>query len=281
LTWEGWDGSLWDLRNLSGGVIVTNEGIQGLHDPEWELEVSESPSTAGRRRLDWRGLPRPVRLPVYLWNDDDSAAFLDLLARFQRSFHPLKPGWLTVRTAQGARRLQLYKDSAGDFTYTRDPIYEGYTRLPVAATAEMPWWRGELVTRSWEQSSSEPFFNNGNLWVTSGAALETAEIENPGELPAWVRWRLLAAEGGAVTATLTVDGGDLGTPEVPAGSELVIDTDPAVSSADMDGVEVDGLVDPWDPRPVPEEGIVPVQLILSGQGRVTMELEPLYFRAFG
>ena len=262
-------------------MIVTNEGIQGLHDPEWELQTSSSPGRAGRRRLHARTQQRSFRLPVYMWDDDGSREWLDLYRAFFHSFHPERPGTLTVRTLLGARTIELYYDGACDFSYTQDPIFRGASRYPLNLTAEDPYWKGPEIVRAWEDVAPQQFFGSGgNLWVSAGSALAEASIEHDGDVSSWVDWIVRARADQSVSAVLTANGGTVGTPTIPAGGELVIRTDPTIGSAELNGAEVDGQVDPWNPRPIPEGGPVPLSLVLTGSGTVELRLQPRYWRGF-
>lgn len=278
LTYRGWDGSVWDLRDPLSGVIVLNDGILGLHNPEWEIQTSTSPARPGRRRLGARTKERAFALTTYLWDDDGTEEWLDLYRRFMSAFHPVKPGTFTLRAGKQTHTLEVFLDSDGGHVYTRDPGYDGWSRYPFALTAEDPYWKGEPITRSWSKTEPEPFFGaDGNLHISSGAALETAQMSNPGDVDAWIEWTVVAAAA-AIKATLTVDGGTIVTPLIPPGQTLVIVTDPTVGTVDLEGVDVSGLADPWDPRPIPAGGVVPLQLQLDGFGTVSATFVPRRFR---
>lgn len=278
LIWHGWDGSTWDLRDVRSGIFVTNEGLLGLDDPQFVPETYESPATSGRWRTDYRVPQRPFEIPVYISNDDGSPEWLAAMRAFRRSFHPLKPGTLELRTPLGTRTIELFLDGDGDFSYTRDALFEGRSRYRIKTTAEDPFWKGEVWSARYENVSPDPFFGaDGNLHVASSATLATAEVENDGDEDAWLRLELEAGASN-ITATITIAGGTLGPPMIPAGQVLEIDTDPAVGSADLNGVEVDGLVDPWDPRPIPAGETTQLGVSLSGFGAVTVFRQSRYWR---
>lgn len=279
LIWHGWDGSVWDLRNVAGGVFMTNAGILGLDDPVFQPEVQESPAKSGRWRTDYRIPERSVELPVYIFNDGGSIDWQELYREFRRSFHPLKPGQLEVRSPLGTRTLELYLDSAGDFSYTRDPVFDGWSRYLIRMTAEDPLWKGETVRRRFEAVSPTLFFGvDGNLHIGTSATTATATVDNDGDEAVWVTIGVEATGVGAVNLTISIDGGELDPPTIPQGSVLVINTDPAVGSALLDGVDVDGQVNPWDPRPVPPGQAVPIDLDFSGEGGVYVDVQPRYWR---
>lgn len=276
LRWVGWNGAEFNLRDIRGGTIVTNEGLLALHFPPFEVHASESPATAGRRRLDARTRERAVKLPVYLWSDDGSPEWALLYKRFFDSFHPTRPGRLEIVTPLGARTLrECYLDSSGDFQFTNDAIYDGHMRCDVNMTAEDPHWYGAAIERDWQIVDPVPFFNASNLWVSEGASYAEAVLTNPGNVSAWPTWTVRAGTAPLV-ADITVDGGRMLTPSVPAGSTLVIDTEKQVAL--LDGVDVTDEVDPWDPAPIPDGDNVPLTLILTGLGTVTARIEPRYFR---
>lgn len=280
-TWFGVDGSEWDLRSVVGGLILTTEGLQALGMPLFEVQASESPATDGRRRTDYRLAARSVSIPVYLWSDAGSPEFQTLYRRWMKAFHPLKPGRLRISTAAGFRDLVCYFDAAGDGTLTHDPLYQGWLRMTMTLTAEDPWWLGAETVRTWFRLPSEPFFgNDGNLHISDGPSTDQAVLTNTGDTDAWGLWELAASQG-TTSALVTVDGGSFETPQVAVGQMLTVDTDPAVATALLDGTDVTGAVDPWDPRPVPAGDDVPLSLILDGYGSITVRFRTKHFTAFG
>jgi len=279
LQWTGADGSVWDLRNWRTGVFVTTEGLLGLDDPNFEIQAQESPAVHGRTRENYRIAARPVEIPLYVYNDDTSREWQQLYRAIRNSFHPLKPGTLQLTSPLGVRTIELYLDGNGDFSYTRDPIFEGHSRYRIRCTAEFPLWRGETISRRFSGTVPILLFNpDGFLHIGPRNVTSSAAIDNTGEEPAWTRITVNATGAEPLDASITIDGGELGLPTIPAGSQLVVDTDPTVGSAELDAVDVDADVDPWDPRPVPPGTAVPLDLSLDGDGEVIVELTPLHWR---
>jgi hypothetical protein len=278
LIWHGWDGSTWDLRDPRGGVFVTDAGLKGLHFPAFEVQTETYLGRPGRVRRDVRVAERSCDLPIYLYRDDGSEAWHGFYEAFMDSWHPMKPGTLELRTEKRTQFLELYLDSDGGHSYDRDPLFDGYSRYTMTATAEDPYWKGTPLRASWEKSdNAQDFFLGGNLNIATGTAVELASITNPGQVAAWAKWTIVAGAN-PISATISVDGGPLGTPQIPAGGSLVIDTDPAVGTAELDGVDVAGSVNPWDPRPIPAGATVPLSLQLTGFGQVFLEITPRRFR---
>lgn len=281
LLWTGWDGSVWNLRDVAGGVFVTTAGLLGLHFPEFEVHTSSSPARAGRRRRSVRTRERTASLPIYLRSDDGSREWLLLYRAFMHAFHPEKPGTLAVQTELGTKTLQLYFDSAGDQTYNRDPVWDGWSRYTMNLTAEdKPYWMQEPITYSWGNAAPVPFFGtDGNLHISESSSLQVATMSNPGDVSAWPLWKITSTEPTLpIQATITVDGGTIVTPNIGAGQTLTIDTD--TGECLLNGVDVAGSVNPWDPRAIPAGGSVPLSLALTGYGTVSATITPRDFGAF-
>jgi len=290
LMWTGWDGSVWDLNDASSGVQVVNTGLVGLHLPPFEPQVSER--RTGRRRRGVRVRERTVEIPVLVWHDSSSEGFVELDRAFWRSFHPLKAGTLTVASPGGVRRhIDLVLESDGGHAYDLDPIEAGWSLYQLVLTAEQPYFYGEPITRSFGEKEQGLFFGGDApddpgaeevappLYISSDWGTENASMTNPGDVDAWPVFSVTAT-GSNVDVTFGVGGGEVSASDIPEGSTLVVNTDPNVASAQVDGVDVPGHLAPYDPRPIPAGGETDLDITVSGVGVVSVTITPRYLRAW-
>src|SRR4029453_10817318 len=73
VTWTGWDGSVWNLTDPDGGVVLLVEGVEGLHLPPFKQWTRQSPAVPGQVFTGAIAEPRKVVLPVLLFTDGSSA----------------------------------------------------------------------------------------------------------------------------------------------------------------------------------------------------------------
>lgn len=292
VTWEGWDGSLWDLRDYRRGVFMLPD-VDGLHFPPFK-QITRERLRGGQRLRRAVPQPRPVEFTVLI-HVDSSNAWVNLNDAWWDSFHPERPGTLRIGTPDGSiRSIRLRLDPSGDFSYPRDPTTIGWVAYPVSLIADDPAWMGEPVTDRWEQEGDQPDFfpeDGGPPFnVASDARLEGAAMHNPGDEPAWVTWRVTAGDGGIASMTVTVAGGTFMLPSIAAGLTVVTDTGRGTTFRGtwdeetnqlVDPVEISGLVNPWRPRPIPDKTTSPVGFSMLGFGTVDASLTPRYWRAIG
>lgn len=275
MTWTGADGSVWALDG-SQGVLLLQDGLVGLHTPQTDRYTSTAPSTAGSRHRGSRAQERIVEWSVLVYSDDSSKEWLAVDRAWWGSFDEDQPGTWTVTDPAG-RSLSLdCRLTPQNDPYGQDPALLGWALYHVQMIANQPYWRGDPVTQSWQQATPDPLFGgDGQLHVSSAASFASATMSNPGDVDAWLVWTVT---GPMTSLSITVDGGTIATPSLIAGDTLVIDTDPAVATGLKNGVDVSGLVDPWDPRPVPKGNNVPVTFTATGTGQVSASLIPRYRR---
>lgn len=280
--WTGHDGKPWNLSDYEGGVVLV-PGVEGMHMPEFDRHSSTSPALAGSRHRGSRTRDRGVEWAVLVWADESSEEWLKVDRAFWATMHPDRLGEWEVTAPDGQRRrLRCRYEGGTPHAYEYDPAEAGWALYQPRLIAEEPYWLGDPVPRSWagaEPRSFIPMTGQPVIWprIGSSARFETATIDNPGDVAAWATWRLVGPLSGVV---LTIDGGPLGVPDLEAGEVLVIDTDPRRSSARRDGVDVAGLVDPWNPRAIPPGKSVPITITWSaGSGTIDLEIVPRYFRA--
>lgn len=291
--WTGWDGSEWDLTDYRPHrLALMADGIAGLLWPEFSAQVTTSPAMHGQRLQGVATLPRSVWFQVHIWGKD-SEDFLDMFTRFTRSWSPLKPGVLAI-TAGGHTRSIRLRLAPEAMTLDRDPVWRGRMSLPIAAVADDPFWVAGWSEGDWGGGEDTHDFlsdTTGQLfWISPSQTFATATMANPGDEPAWPVWEVTATSA-AFTGTITVDDGQIGLPTIAAGKTLIIDTDPARGYADLghlDGngvfvfeMEADGILNPYDPRPIPVGEAVPVGFDLTGPGRVSARMQARHWMGIG
>jgi hypothetical protein len=274
MTWTGWDGSEWDLTNPDGGVFLTGSGVEGLGMPTHQAWVGESPAVHGQTYRGHRVEPRPVFWPVYLYSDEGSAEWLALYRAFWKSLQPGKHGTWSVATPTGGRRsLSCRFVDDGRHAYDHDPIVRGW--------ADSPFWTGEPVRRTWSQGDAPEFFGGASkapvFHITSGSQLSTAKITNEGDLEAWPVWTI---KGPLTAVTVGVDGATVQwNTTLTADDILVIDTDPTVQCAWLNGVDVTDQLVTADFAPIPAGLELPLSLTLAGTGSVEAAITPRFYTA--
>jgi len=116
------------------------------------------------------------------------------------------------------------------------------------------------------------------LRVNSGSQLGSAAMTNEGDLEAWPVWTI---KGPLTSVTVGVDGRTVQW-NVPltATDILVIDTDPTVQSAWLNGVDVTAQLGSADFAPIPAGHERPLSLTMAGTGSVEAAITPRFFRAW-
>lgn len=280
MTWQGWDGRVWDLTDPDGGVFLTSKGIEGLGMPTHQAWVGESPAVHGQYYRGHVVEPRPVFWPVYLYSDESTDAWLDLDRAFWRSLHPGKHGTWTVTTPRGGKRsLSCRFVDDGRHAYTTDPMVRGWVVYGVSLIADNPFWTGEPVRRVWSQGATDDFYaDRMPLKVVSGSQLGSATMTNEGDLEAWPVWTIT---GPLTSVTVGVDGATVQwNVTLNADDILVIDTEPTVQSAWLNGVDVTDQLGTADFAPIPEGDERPLSLTMAGTGSVVAVITPRYYKAW-
>lgn len=295
MTWTGWDGSLWNLAAASEGVVML-PGVRGLTMPPIVHYTTAYPTVAGAR---WRGHavdPREVFWPIQIFHDLGSQEWITRDRAFWRTLRPDKTGTWTVTQPSGeARTLTCRFDNDGESAFATDPVLAGWTNYGITLKANAPFWRGDPITREWIAGVAQPFFPaagpGGKLTISSSRGLGSASIRNPGDVEAFPRWEL---DGPITAASISIGGKAISIPfSIATGQVLVIDADPAVQSAVLYNASGSGvhrvLSNPVDKTmqlgsvnfaAIPAEAVTPIGLTMTGSGKVTLKLTPLYLRAW-
>lgn len=284
MTWTGWDGSLWNLTRASEGVVML-PGLRGHNMPPVVHYTTAYPSVAGAR---WRGHaidPREVFWPIQVFCDTTSQAWVDRDRAFWKTMRPDKVGTWTVIQPSGEKRyLTCRFANDGDQTFGHDPVLHGWSNYGITMKADEPFWRGEPTTREWVAGAPVPFFPTGSegFTISSSRGLDNARMPNAGDVPAYPIWEL---NGPITSATIGLGGKTISVPfTIASGERLVINTDPTVQTALLySGATVTDRTSDLGVAnfvAVPAEDSTPISLVVSGAGKISLSLTPLYLRAW-
>lgn len=296
MTWESWDGELWDIASGVEGVALM-PGVRGLNMPPMRRHIQTSPAVHGSRRTGWITSEREVFWPLLVFREAGYYDWHKLDGDFWRSMHPDRPGIWSVTDPSGrTRKLTCVFDNDGGHSTEILPSIQGWEKYGIYLAAEQPFWVGEALRRGWSGSGGTSFFGSGapsfNISTASSAA--TATINNPGDLDAWPKWTVV---GGSTTTTIGLPGQLIQVPfNIPSGKALQVDTDPSrqtVIYGDWVPNALTGFGQIANPinrfadmgsidfAAVPAGEAVPLSIVINGGGVVLMELVPRYFRAWG
>jgi hypothetical protein len=293
MTWTGADGRAWNLNDPDGGVCLLLEAVEGMHLPEFADYVQEFDGIDGQEYSGGVARARQVEWPIFVFSDASSAEWLAIEQAWWGSFKPRgSVGVWTVTGPSGeSRHLNCRLTSDGGYAHSMDPSAVGWAQYPVTLVADDPWWHGGPIQGGpWTPAAPVLFFGGGDpatgvqlappFGITPSNTFANATMFNPGDEPTYLEWTL---NGPITAATITVDGGSIGIPAITAGQTLVVNTSPDNPTAFLNGTEVSGLINPWDPRPLPPQTDVAVDLAVTfGTGAsITATAPTNYWRAFG
>lgn len=296
MLWTGSSGDAWDLNDPGSGVMLVGDSVEGMHLPEFADYVQEFAGLDGQDYDGGVAKARNVEWTVFVWSDNDSVEWVERERAWWSSFKPRgSRGTWSVALPTGERRtLRCRLTSDGGYAHINDPSRFGWAAYPITLIADDPWWYGEPITDSWGAPDTRLFFGGGDpdtdtgtpaevgppFFVSTSASFEEATATNVGDEPTWPKWTI---KGPVTAATITVDGGSIGVPAVAAGHTLVINTDPADPTAFDGSTDKSGLIDPWDPRPIPPGETVPITIGIeyTAGASVSLFAPTRYWRAFG
>lgn len=280
LSWVGWDGEEWPLSDPSSGVFLMR-GVRGLGMPQFDRYSSSSPAVAGTRHRGTYTKEREAFWPAYVYSDAGSMDFLTRDSGFWHGLSPDKTGVWTAETPDGKKRSLTLRLSSVDEDPGNDPIFRGWARYGITLIADDPFWCGETVKRSWQEQARRDFLPaaaGAGYYVSSGSTLGSATLTNPGDVDAHVKWTVRGP-----FSSVSVGVGDaLVTAPITAaeGQTLVIDTDPAVQAAFLDGTDVTDQLTSAEFGVLPPGEAVPLSLTMAGTGVITAEFTPRFLRAW-
>ena len=280
LVWEGPDGSVWDLTDPDGGVVLTTDGVSGLHNPRVSKFSSVSRVVPGKRLRGWRAVSRDVFWPVFLWADG-SREWLQRNREFFSTIRPDAAGTWRVRSDTDERSLQLTGVFDDPHAFDRDPSVAGWALYGVSLEAAQPSWQGQRIRRGpWSSPDPKSFFGAGAppFTISSSVTFASATIPNPGDVEAYGVW---SAVGPLTGIVLGVGDSLIRVPfNLGIGDVLTIDTDPRNPTATLNGVNATRRLGMQEYAAVPPGASVPLHVEAAGTGQIMFDLVPLYFRAF-
>jgi hypothetical protein len=291
LTWTGYDGTVWDLTDTAGGIIAT-QGIEGFHHPKFKQWTRQSPAVPGQLFTGAIAEARNIVLPLLIWSDGTSAEWVARDRAFWKSMHPVREGTLTVSPAgSGSKRSIKCRMVPEDHGYEVDPAEARWADYTVLLVADQPFWLGKTFEAGWNTASGQDFYEvNGPhlININSGHTTANASVLNDGDEDAWPIWKVI---GPSTAAHMGIGDKVVEIPfTVADGKALVLDTDPRVQTA----IEYDyaagvlsnpvdrttDLVGAVDFAPVPANTTSPLNISITGNGMIRIELTPLYWRAW-
>jgi hypothetical protein len=287
MKWIGWDGSEWSLTHAGSGTIML-PGVRGLNMPPVIHHRAAHASLSGAR---WRGHTVDVRQvfwPLQVYSDAGSVEWVERDRAFWKTLDPGKPGqWVVTAPDGAARTLNLRFLNDSEFTMDRDIMRAGWANYGITLSAEQPFWEGETIERQWVSGTSVPFFPVAGapaFGISPSNVISTATLENPGDVPAYVVWRV---EGPITDAIVGVNGRNITIPfAVSAGQVLEIDTRPTAQTAMLGPTAGPLTTDKTmnlgtiDFAPLPPGEISQLSLTVNGAGTVSASFKPYYYRAW-
>jgi len=295
VTWQGPDGSVWDLYNGTQGLMLA-QGLSGLHLPAWKQQVSTSARTPGRRYLGTVWEARTVILNLHVGDMVDvprtATAWRQLDDLVWQAFDAEQLGLLYVITDTGGyRQLSCRMETAPDPVYPVDPGLQGLATYSVTLTADNPFWQALPITTtpfSSTAGSATPYYGGvggggfGPPYVTSQSTVTAAFVSNPGDRPAWPRWVIT----GPGVWTIGLPGHTTTLPNLAAGQQILIDTDPMVLTVtDQNGVNLWPTIGVHDfTQPIPVGLNQPLIAQVTGPstvgGSAQLTITPTFKRAW-
>lgn len=279
LTWTGYDGSVWELSNPTGGVYLS-PGVRGLTMPPVEHYLSASPSLPGSRWRGHRVQDRSVFWPLWVYSPSRYQDWIDLDAALWRTLEPDRPGVWSAYSPTGAVHHLDLRVVSDDWASPVDPAQFGWAKYGVSLMAERPLWFGEPISRVFKSTVAVPFFSaTGVIAISAGSTMANARIDNPGRVPSYITWLI---EGPCTEAAVGVGAATVNVPIVLAtGESVTIYTDPSLMVAihSVNG-DVTGQLGPSSFAPVPAGGESDLSVTLVGAGQVSATLTPRFYRAW-
>lgn len=274
---------MWNLSDYRSGVFLQAEGVEGLHFPTVTDWTSDSPAVHGQYYRGHTTDAREAFWPVLVYSEEDSADWLKRDRAFWRSLLPGKSGTWSVTDPDGGRRSLSLRVVPQPHSFPVDPVRNGWASYGVTLIADDPFWYGEPVRKPWGTDEPVDFYGGPagkgpDMYIAGGNQMSSATLTNPGDLEAWPVWTV---DGPGENVTIGVNGQQVSySGALLAGDSLVVDTDPTVQTAWLNGADVTGDLSSDNFAPIPAGSDVPLSLSMLGTGKVTAEIRPRFYRAW-
>jgi hypothetical protein len=277
----GWDGSWWNLSDLTSPVQFAIEPI-GMDLPDVVRQTRRSLLRHGTRFLRAVIDEREVSWRVLL-EGSPGQGFLDARNAFRRLMRSDRVNtWTVVQPNGTTRRLPVRCISQGPPTGPSGELF-GWQHMDLELVAEEPFWRGDpVVGGPWANIvDTTPTFPTAAtdtrvLHLRDGNGLSNAIVENPGDEPSYPEWTIDAPFTSAVLGVgeqkivvpFNLDSGSLHTS--PYGS----DTSPAPPQSAVlnDGTDVTRLLSEASWAPIRAEEQVELAVSLQGTGSISLSM---------
>jgi hypothetical protein len=266
--------------------------------PTFTQWTRKGPSVPGQTFTGAVADERKVVLPLVVFEDTSSKAWIEHDRKFWKSMHPRKQGTLTVSAGgAGARRSLKLRFVPEDHAFDTDPAMRKWADYVAVMVADQPFWAGPPFSANWSAAAPQEFYETIGphlINLMTGHTTAGAAIRNDGDEDAWPVWTVI---GSSTTAHMGVGPNVVEIPFlVAAGKALVLDTDPRIRTAmEYDYTPATGNVAAQFNNPVdrtedltgavdfasiPAGGTSPVNVAIAGPGIIQVELTPLYWRAW-
>jgi hypothetical protein len=280
---HGWDGSTWDVSDGFDGVFLMPEGIEGMGMPDIENYTFSSPVVHGVEWEGWRATGRDVHWVIGIF-EDSSIEWLDVKKKFWKIFRPGKTmRWEIILPNAERYNLTVRFKQDNTSVYSRDPVRLGWAIYGITCMTEQPFWEGTPVTYDFEpRDDTLDDFYNGTLGPpffigsSTNANVETATLNNPGDVETYARWTLY---GPFTTAAVGLNGAVVNLGAALSTDVIVINTDPTELTATKNGVDIMASLGSFDFAPIPAGEDVELALGMNGSGKIVAEFTPLYLRS--
>jgi hypothetical protein len=295
MTWEGHDGSTWDLVNPTSPTFAVS--IEGMGMPTFTHQWTVSGARDGQRYegTDWNA--NHIILTVQVGDTYTApgykrrrtgAEWRDLDRAFRRSFSTDHEGKLIVETEVGRRHLSMRLDDVIPPPSGENPALRGTATYVIALVAgDEPWWIGETVTAEfrWATDTTPFFLASGNpaddevdAYISEDAAVNAANLINPGDREAYPVWWV---EGPVDEVRVGVGDDYAVLPfSIAEGKRVYVDS---LNQTIVDGSgqslwPLMGFSDPVFP-PIPPDGATALHIAMigaTGTARIGISLTPRY-----
>lgn len=189
-TWTGANGDSWDLTDWESPVIKLRGAQAGAMPPVSHF-YADSPALDGSAWEGARYEKGQLFLPLMV-RGESSVDFIEQNRRFLRSLNPKTEGVARVTHPGGVwRELRCRYASGADLTIDLDPVKARRLRYGITWDTADPLWYGKPVEKRFDfRESTGTFFPGPPFLLMSGNILEVSKIVNPGDEPAYPRWRM-------------------------------------------------------------------------------------------